>query len=175
MSRPPLKSAARVRLSRVLYTTLAAVYKEDVMHRIRPIFAAVLIAAAVAGCGGSSSSSSTKQTSSPVSGGPHALPPGQLGTYVRPGGPAGATFMLILTANGRYMQTLAGGQVINGVWSFRDGKVTFKETGGGGAACIGRQGTYSWSYAARKLTLSALSEPCSFRSHRTYRSAGVRG
>jgi hypothetical protein len=133
------------------------------MHWIRPIFAAVVIAAAVAGCGGSSSSSSTKRTSSTVSGGAKALPPGQLGTYVRAGGRGGTTSTLILTANGRYTQALAGGQVINGVWSFRNGKITFKETGGGGAACIGRRGTYSWSYAAGKLTLSAISEPCSFR------------
>lgn len=135
-------------------------FRRETMSWARLIVAATATSVAVAACGGSSSSSSGKQATSTISAGSHALPAGQLGTYVRSGGSSGDTSALKLTADGRYTQTLAGGPVINGTWSFGEGKITFTETGGSGATCIGRPGSYRWSYVARKLTLRAISEPC---------------
>jgi hypothetical protein len=140
------------------------------MRGTRPIVVAVAISAAVAGCGGGSSSSSTKQsTTSTVGASSHALLPGELGTYVR-SIPAGGVVeyessVFTLNADGRYTETIAGFRPngIRGVWSFRDGRITFTETGGSDASCVGQRGTYSWSYVNKTLTLSLVSDPCQLR------------
>jgi hypothetical protein len=115
----------------------------------------------VAGCGGGSSSSSTKQsTPSTVGASSHALPPGEVGTYLRPSKGAATSTALTLNADGRYTQTISGGPPngIHGAWSFHNGRITYTETGGSNAACTGVRGTYSWSYANKTLTLRVVSD-----------------
>jgi hypothetical protein len=71
---------------------------------------------------------------------------------------------LTLTTGGRYSQTVGDGSVIHGQWSFSAGKITFNETGPQQVAvCIGQRGTYRWTYANKKLTLTVLSDPCTAR------------
>ena len=125
--------------------------------------ATVVLSAALTACGGGSSGSSTKQsTTSTVSAGSHVIPPGELGTYARPNTPEGTSRALTLSADGRYAQTIVGSAPngIHGVWSLRNGRITFTETGGSDAACLGQQGTYSWSYANKTLSLTVVSDPC---------------
>lgn len=138
---------------------------EERMRGTSPILVAAVISIAPAGCGGGSSTSSTKQsTPAPVASASHALPAGQLGTYVRPSSPSGTSTGLRLTTDGRYSQTVGDGSVVNGLWSFSAGKITFNETGPAQVAvCIGQRGTYRWAYANRKLTLTVVSDPCTAR------------
>lgn len=139
------------------------------MRSTRLILVAVLILAAAAGCAGRSSSSPTKapatstgSTTSRPAGSTafHTLPTGERGAYTRPASDDLST-ALTLHADGRYTQT-APGITIDGVWSFRKGRITFTETGGGD--CTGQRGTYRWSYAHKRLTLTEVSDPCPPRS-----------
>lgn len=129
---------------------------------------AVSLAVAVAGCGGSSSRVSTKPSkTSPGTPGPQTLPPSELGTYVRhrTSSQFGFSVALTLSPDGHYEQTLAGfsAPTIHGVWSSHDGTITFTETGGKQAECVGQGGTYRWSYANEALTLKAVKESCPAR------------
>jgi hypothetical protein len=137
------------------------------MRVTTPMLAAVVISTAVAGCGGGGSNSSTKHSTTPAAGASsHALPAGELGTYVRAGKGPGTSTVLTLSADGRYAQTIFGSSRpgIHGVWSFRDGRIAFTETGGSDAACIRQRGTYRWSYASKRLTLGVVSDLCGPRS-----------
>lgn len=124
---------------------------------------AAAVAGAGAGCGGSGSSGSTEATNVKPSR-PTELPPGGVGSYVRSAVPKNDSTALDLTGDGRYSQSFPGNpSVIHGVWRYRNGKMTFVEEGGKGAACIGKPGTYSWKFSHDQLTLRSLAEPCKFR------------
>jgi hypothetical protein len=122
------------------------------------------VAGAGVGCGSSGSGGSTKAKSiKPTH--PTQLPPGGLGSYVRAGVPKGDSTALNLTRDGRYSQSFAGQPfAIRGVWRYRSGKMTFAETSGKGAACIGKFGSYSWRFRRGQLRLRSLGDPCKPRS-----------
>jgi len=127
-----------------------------------PMGAPVLISLAVAACTGSSPGSPAKEPATPAAGtSSRTVPPGGLGTYIRAASGDLST-ALTLNADGRYTQTAAGG-TIDGRWSFRNGKITFTETGGGD--CTGQRGTYRWSFASKRLTLTVASDPCQPRTN----------
>jgi hypothetical protein len=119
----------------------------------------VAIAASLSACGGSGSTMTSASTSGVVH-----TPPGGVGTYNRPDMGKGGTTALTLDANGQYTQSFTGNpDAIQGNWQFAGGKVTFTETGGNSAACVGQPGTYAWDYGAGKLTLRPTSDPCQQR------------
>jgi hypothetical protein len=132
--------------------------------------AGVLFVAAVAaagGCGGSSSNGTSSPSSASTEAKnikpsrPTQLPTGGLGSYIRTGVSAGDSTVLDLAGDGRYSQSFANQPSgIRGLWHYRDGKITFVETSGKGAACIGKSGTYSWHFSHGQLTLRALGDPC---------------
>jgi hypothetical protein len=75
------------------------------------------------------------------------------------------TTALTLDSSGHYTQSFHGNpDAIQGTWKFAGGKITFTETGGNSAACVGESGTYAWGYRAGKLTLRPTSDPCQQRS-----------
>jgi hypothetical protein len=93
------------------------------------------------------------------------MPPGGVGTYERPAVGKRGTTALALDANGHYTQSFADNpDAIQGNWHFAGGKVTFTETGGNSAACVGTPGTYAWGYKTGRLTLRPTSDPCQQRS-----------
>jgi hypothetical protein len=113
------------------------------------------IALSLTACGGSGSATTSATTPGVVH-----KPPGGFGTYERPAANKGTT-ALTLDASGHYTQSFTGNpDAIQGTWSFVGGKVTFIETGGNSAACVGNPGTYSWGYAAGRLTLSPTGDSC---------------
>jgi hypothetical protein len=127
----------------------------------------VTAVAAGGGCGGANSNDTS--SSSPASTAatnikptrPTQLPPGGVGSYVRTGVAEGDSTALELTGDGRYSQDFANQPSgIVGVWRYRDGRMTFVETGGKGAACIGKSGSYSWHFSRGHLTLRAVGDPC---------------
>jgi hypothetical protein len=127
------------------------------------VFLGAALGAGGSGCGSSGSGGSTEAKSiKPTP--PTQLPPGGLGSYVRAAVPKDDSTALDLTSDGRYSQSFAGQpSVIRGVWRYRNGKITFEEASGKGAACIGRVGSYSWRFSHGRLTLRSLDDPCKFR------------
>jgi hypothetical protein len=116
----------------------------------------VAVAASLNACGGSGSTTTSASTSGVVQ-----TPPGGVGTYERPAVGERGTTALTLDAKGHYTQSFTGNpDAIRGTWSFAGGKITFTETGGNSAACVGRPGTYAWDYGAGKLTVRPTSDPC---------------
>jgi hypothetical protein len=120
----------------------------------------VAIAVSLSACGGSGSTTTSASTSGVVH-----TPPGGVGTYERPAVGKKGTTVLTLDANGHYTQSFTGNpDAIQGTWNFARGTITFTETGGNSAACVGTPGAYAWDYRAGKLTLRPSSDPCRQRS-----------
>lgn len=119
----------------------------------------VVIAVSLSACGGSGSSTSISTT------GVVHRPPGGVGTYRRPAVGKRGTTALTLDASGHYTQSFAGNpDAVQGTWHFGRGKITFTETGGNSAACVGEPGTYAWNYGAGELTLTPTGDSCQQRS-----------
>jgi hypothetical protein len=124
--------------------------------------ATVVATASLGACGssGSGESSGAATSKQPTTLPPAHQPPGGFGQYIRGGVPRGASKVITVSANGRYGQTLQQEPSIHGKWGFAGGRITFVETGGAGAACVGKAGTYAWAYKSHVLRLSPVNDPC---------------
>lgn len=140
---------------------------------------AVVVGALTAGCGASGVTPTPPQgTPAPMSGTPYQStpvpstsaacpstttpstpPPGGVGIYSRqtPPGIPGASSVLHLCADGTYALDVG----VTGRWVYSNGRITFMETSS--TACAGIPGTYNWSLAGTRVSLTAVSDPCGIR------------